>query len=309
MPRRWLFLSAASALVVVSLVIVLLQGDGSDPGSRDAGSVAGARASGASPTGSTPGSPSPSPTRTPTPSASPTAAESPGASVHAPSPTVSATRPAERSTRAVTASAPLAGRIKPGVTYRGVATFYDADGGGACMYDPGGDVLTGAMNSADYESARACGAFVRVDAGGGSVTVRITNECPGDCAPGQIDLSAEAFARLAAPSAGRVPISWTLVSPSDTGTVSVRYKTGSTRWWCGIQLIGHRNPLARLEVRTGGGWRALPRAGYNYFLAEDGGGCGGSIRVTDIYGERLTLDGIAVRPDTVQPTGVQFARH
>ncbi|MFJ6293620.1 expansin EXLX1 family cellulose-binding protein [Streptomyces griseoviridis] len=309
MPRRWLFLSAASALVVVSLVIVLLQGDGSDPGSRDAGSVAGARASGASPTGSTPGSPSPSPTRTPTPSASPTAAESPGASVHAPSATVSATRPAERSTRAVTASAPLAGRIKPGVTYRGVATFYDADGGGACMYDQGGDVLTGAMNSADYESARACGAFVRVDAGGGSVTVRITNECPGDCAPGQIDLSAEAFARLAAPSAGRVPISWTLVSPSDTGTVSVRYKTGSTRWWCGIQLIGHRNPLARLEVRTGGGWRALPRAGYNYFLAEDGGGCGGSIRVTDIYGERLTLDGIAVRPDTVQPTGVQFARH
>ncbi|MEU6667087.1 hypothetical protein [Streptomyces sp. NPDC046727] len=29
----------------------------------------------------------------------------------------------------------------------------------------------------------------------------------------------------------------------------------------------------------------------------------------DIYGEQLTVDGIAVRPDVAQPTGVRFARH
>ncbi|MFF7125994.1 MULTISPECIES: hypothetical protein [unclassified Streptomyces] len=32
-------------------------------------------------------------------------------------------------------------------------------------------------------------------------------------------------------------------------------------------------------------------------------------RITDIYGERLTVEGIAVRPDVAQPTGVQFALH
>ena len=31
--------------------------------------------------------------------------------------------------------------------------------------------------------------------------------------------------------------------------------------------------------------------------------------ITDIYGERLTIDEIALRPDVVQPTRVQFARH
>jgi expansin (peptidoglycan-binding protein) len=203
----------------------------------------------------------------------------------------------------------LAGRIRPGVTYRGVATFYDADGGGACMYDPSGDVLTGAMNTADYESSKACGAYVVVHAGGASITVRITNECPGDCAPGQIDLSAQAFAKLAAPSAGRIPITWNLASPSISDTISIRYKTGSTRYWCGIQAIGHRNPLARLEVQAGGGWRQLARADYNYFLSEDGSGCGGALRLTDIYGEQLTVPALAVRANVTQATRLQFARH
>ncbi|MER6066966.1 hypothetical protein [Streptomyces sp. NPDC001792] len=33
------------------------------------------------------------------------------------------------------------------------------------------------------------------------------------------------------------------------------------------------------------------------------------VRITDIYGERPTVDGTAVQPDVAQPTGVQFARH
>ena len=72
-------------------------------------------------------------------------------------------------------------------------------------------------------------------------------------------------------------------------------------------MIGHRNPLARLEVRTGSSWRQLARTDYNYFLSEDGSGCGGPIRITDIFGEQLTVDGIAIRPNAVQPTRVQFA--
>jgi expansin len=192
-----------------------------------------------------------------------------------------------------------------------VATAYDAaDGNGACLFGPTSDVMTAAMNTADYETSKACGAYVAVRvAGGASITVRITNECPAPCAPGQLDLSQQAFAKLAPLSVGRIPITWSLVSPATSDTISIRYKIGSSRYWCGIQAIGHRNPLARLEVRSGGSWIRLARTDYNYFLSEHGTGCGGAIRLTDIYGERLTVDGISIRPDAAQPTRVQFARH
>ncbi|MFC5909179.1 expansin EXLX1 family cellulose-binding protein [Streptacidiphilus monticola] len=178
------------------------------------------------------------------------------------------------------------------------------------MFGPSSTMMIGAMNATDYQTARACGAYVQVRAANGaSVTVRITNECPLPCAPGQIDLSRQAFAALADPSLGRIPITWRLVSPAAAGTISIRYKGGSSQWWCGIQVIGHRNPVVLLEVKAHGSWRRLPRTDYNYFLSADGTGCGGTIRVTDIYGQRLVIAGLAVRPDVVQPTGVQFAQH
>jgi expansin (peptidoglycan-binding protein) len=252
----------------------------------------------------------------PTPSARTSASASPTPAAHASAPSATVTtpsaRPSAKATRHVAAAtASAAGRIRPGTTYQGVATHYDAgDGDGACSFGPSEDMMIAAMNTADYETSKACGAYVRVRAASGaSVTVRIVNECPGDCAVGQLDLSVQAFAKLAAPSAGRIAITWNLVSPSDVGTLSVRYKTGSSQYWCGIQVLGHRNPVARLEVRTGSGWLQLPRTAYNYFLSEKGSGCGGAIRITDIYGESLTVGGIAVRPNVVQPTRVQFAAH
>ena len=236
-----------------------------------------------------------------------------------PTPTAAATTPSARPSAKDTPRSPgtasttasLSGRIRPRTTYTGVATAYEAgDGDGACLFGPSDDLMIAAMNTTDYETSRACGAYVLVRAANGaSVTVRITNECPLPCAPGQLDLSQQAFAKLADLKVGRIPITWQLLSPSTTGPMSIRYKTGSSPYWCGIQVIGHRNPVARLEVRTPGGWRPLPRTDYNYFISADGSGCGGSIRVTDIYGERLTVSGIAVRPNVVQPTQVQFARH
>ncbi|MFE6620745.1 expansin EXLX1 family cellulose-binding protein [Streptomyces sp. NPDC057740] len=256
--------------------------------------------------------PSPSPTPKPKPSkASPTA----DAKRTTPPPRTPTSAPADSAAKGTTphrasGSAPLAGRIRPGTDYEGVATFYDiGNGDGACLYGPTADVMTAAMNHADYETAKACGAHVLVRAANGaSVTVRITNECPLPCAPGQLDLSAQAFAKLAAPSAGRIPVTWSLLSSDTSAKVGIRYKTGSSVHWCGIQALDHRNPLARLEVRdAGGAWRRLPRTAYNYFLSEQGSGCGGAIRITDIYGETLTVEGISIRPDVVQPTRVQFA--
>ncbi|MER6687695.1 expansin EXLX1 family cellulose-binding protein [Streptomyces minutiscleroticus] len=308
-PRRRTALvstaAVAAAVLVVSLVVALRPGGEADTVRAGGTPAADTRVS-ASPTAS-----GPARKETPEPKRS-TASPSPSAATATPSARRSAgSRPEPTRRAAASGSAPLAGRIGPGVDHDGVATHYDAaDGDGACSFGPSPDMTVAAMNTAGYETSKACGAYVLVRASGGaSVTVRITNECPSPCAPGQLDLSRQAFAELADLSAGEIRITWSLLSPGTPGTVSLRYKTGSTRYWCGIQAIGHRNPLARLEVGTGGGRRQLTRTEYNYFLSPDGTGCGGPVRLTDIYGERLTVEGIAVRPDAVQRTGVQFARH
>ncbi|MFF4188287.1 expansin EXLX1 family cellulose-binding protein [Streptomyces sp. NPDC001691] len=285
--------------VLACLAVALLPSGGADTGRVTGAAVA------AAPTGS--GSVDPE-------IGAPTAAASSPVTSPPPSHPTTATPSAAGSPRAASAApsaASAAGRIRPGVGRQGVATAYEAgDGNGACLYGPSADMMIAAMNHTDYESSRACGAHVQVRAANGaSITVRIVNECPLPCAPGQLDLSQQAFAKLADLRVGRLPITWMLLSPAAPDPLSLRYKTGSSRYWCALQVIGHRNPVAALEVRTGGGWRQLPRTDYNYFLAADGNGCGGTVRITDIYGEQLTVAGIAVKPDVIQPTRVQFARH
>ncbi|MFF7769041.1 transposase [Streptomyces massasporeus] len=66
---------------------------------------------------------------------------------------------------------------------------------------------------------------------------------------------------------------------------------------------GHRAAWAAGGEVYGGNPR-LRTADYNYF-PPDGSGCG-AIRLTDIDGQQLTIDGIAVRADAVQHTGQQF---
>lgn len=301
--------AVAAVALVVTLAVAFRPGAAAGATGQDR-AVSGSAAHTATSTAATPKAPSPTPSSTAAPT--PTASRRTTTPSATPA-TTPARRPAGGTARAssATTTAPAAGRIRPGTTYQGVATSYDVgNGDGACSYGPTSDVMTAAMNTADYETAKACGAYISVRAASGtSITVRITNECPAPCAPGQLDLSHQAFAKLAPLSAGRIAITWSLLSPATSDTVSIRYKTGSTQYWCGVQAIGHRNPLARLEVRTSGGWLALTRTGYNYFLSEQGTGCGGEIRLTDIYGQQLTVPALAVRPDVVQRTGVQFARH
>lgn len=216
-------------------------------------------------------------------------------------------RPAARE-RAASRSGPATGtgRIRYGVTYTGRATFYAATGAGNCSYEAGGDLMVAAMNQTDYENSQACGAHVQVTGPRGTrVTVRIVDRCP-ECPPGAIDLSRQAFTRLAPASAGRIAIRWKLLSPTSLGRVAYVYKSGSTRYWCGIQVRNHRNPVRSLQVRAGGAWKTLQRQEYNYFLSADGAGCGGDIRVTDIYGNRITDTGIRLSAGTVQRGRAQF---
>jgi expansin (peptidoglycan-binding protein) len=97
-----------------------------------------------------------------------------------------------------------------GTVYSGQATYYAADGTGACGFKATpNDLDVAAMNGAQYKKSW-CGQCVLVTGPNGMVKVRIVDLCPG-CAYGGLDLSEEAFASIAALSAGRVKITWHFV--------------------------------------------------------------------------------------------------
>jgi expansin len=203
----------------------------------------------------------------------------------------------------------LADRVVPGEIRHGIATLYDTDGTGDCLLDPRKKPLVAAMNSVDFEDSRACGSFLKVTSPSGrSVIVQVTDQCP-DCAEGALDLSAEAFAVLESPAMGRISVRWTLLSPAISGPISLRYKSGSGPSWCAVQVSNHRNPVATVEFRVDGTWTEIPRRNYNYFVSESGAGCGGLVRITDIYDQTITVQGLELAPGTVQEGPKQFSRH
>lgn len=189
--------------------------------------------------------------------------------------------------------------LDPYATHTGEGTFYGATGGGNCMFDPTPDnLMVAAMNHTDYANALLCGAYIEVQGPAGTVIVRIVDRCP-ECRPGDVDLSREAFARIADPIQGRVPISWRIISPDSrdlSGPIAYRFKEGSSQYWTAIQVRNHRNPVYRLEYQAAdGAFQPLERHEYNYFVAPQGLGPGPyTLRVTDIYGHTLIDSGITL---------------
>jgi expansin (peptidoglycan-binding protein) len=296
--RPWLaggLISAATTIVILGLIVVT-QPRGTESEPRHPSLIVAA-----SPTPA--GAVVAKTTVTPTATVSPKAAAKPKPKATAEKAKSKQTKTSRTTQRG--ASGPGTGRIQFGRTYTGRATFYAATGAGNCSFEASGDLMVGAMNQRDYANSQACGAHLSVTGPKGTVTIRIVDRCP-ECPPGAIDLSRQAFAKIAPVSAGRVSISWHLLSPSGLGPVSYRYKTGSSQYWCGIQVRNHRNPVRSLQVKTGNTWKSLERQDYNYFISAGGSGCGGAIRVTDIYGNQLTDTGIKISPDRTQRGTSQF---
>jgi expansin (peptidoglycan-binding protein) len=188
--------------------------------------------------------------------------------------------------------------------HSGDGTYYDADGSGNCMFDPSpDDLMVAAMNEVDYGNSAACGACAEVEGPDGLILVRIVDRCP-ECAPGDLDFSREAFAMIAPIEAGRVDIRWRYVECPVEGPMSFRFKEGSNPYWTAIQVRDHRQRIAQLEARAGGGnYQAIAREQYNYFVAPEGLGEGPyDVRVTDVYGH--VVEEAAVPPgDGVEVEG------
>ena len=202
---------------------------------------------------------------------------------------------------------PVVMAMRANPVHTGIATYYDATGAGACLFDPSPqDLNVAAMNAEEYNTAAWCGAYVRVVGPKGNVTVRIVDLCP-ECKAGHLDLSRQAFAQIADLPLGRVPITWQLISPALSGPIAYHFKDGSNQWWTAVQVRNHRNPIARLEYRTSGGlWVTVARTDYNYFVQTNPGMGPGPymFRVTDVYGNTLTDSNIPhVENGTVNGAG------
>jgi expansin (peptidoglycan-binding protein) len=181
--------------------------------------------------------------------------------------------------------------------HTGQATFYTtADGSGNCSFDKSpNDLMIGAMNATDYAGAAACGACAHLVGPNGELTIRIVDQCP-DCATGNIDLSPEAFDKIAVRSQGRVPITWTYVACDVTGPVTYRFKEGSNQWWTAVQVRHHLYRITKFEVQKSGAFVDVPRQDYNYFVDGNGMGPGPyTFRVTDVYGSSIVDTGVALK--------------
>lgn len=253
----------------------------------------------------------PQPSAGPSPSASPEPSAGPPATPDEAAPPDRLAPPPPAGPAAPPPAAPAgAGRIRPGVVYTGPATWYDANGDGNCLFGPSSDpaMPVVAINELDYDHGRSCGAFLEVTGPGGTTVVKVTDRCP-ECPAGHLDLSRQAFERIAGGRIGRIDqVSWRLVSPAEIGPVQFKVKRESSQWWLALQVRDHRNPVVSLEVRRGDTWVTVPRQMWNYFEAEGLGPGPYTVRVTDLYGEQL-VGTVQLAPDTVQPTDRQFARH
>jgi expansin (peptidoglycan-binding protein) len=191
----------------------------------------------------------------------------------------------------------------------GKATFYDLAGGsGNCSMRAPADDLYVALGPSEYRAAAACGGFLQVSGPKGSVRVKVVDQCP-ECEPGHVDLSRKAFARIADPVQGIVPVRYRpVVDPSGQGRLSVQVKDGSSRFWVALLVDGAGNPLRKVEARTGNGaFKALQQADFNFWIGEGGAGSGPfQVRVTDDQGHQVTAKGVALRPGVTQKTSARL---
>lgn len=210
----------------------------------------------------------------------------------------------------------------------GEATYYTtANGDGNCMFGPSPDnLMVAAIGYLDYgnpepenepwngPAAVYCGAYVEATGPNGTVVVRIVDKCPDvyippalGCGQGHLDMSPQAFARIAPIHLGRVPITWRVISPDLGRPIAYHIKPDSSEWWTAIQVRHHRNPIVSLEYRDQAGqWRPLLRQDYNYFVARDMGPGPYTLRVTDRYGNVLEDSGIPLVEDRETSGRAQF---
>jgi hypothetical protein len=179
--------------------------------------------------------------------------------------------------------------------------------------------LFGALNFNQWGNGAACGACAQINAinGGQPVTITIADSCnPSNnnptCTSGHIDLSRQAFQRVANAGTGDFNgVTWRFVPCDNVDNVQFRLKEPNNEYWNEFVVMNHRYPIVRAEVMmedgpapgsSDGRWVDAERGGfgagdpndpekyYNYWRTREGpspafGDMGTfRVRVTDLNG-------------------------
>ncbi|MGB5632674.1 MAG: expansin EXLX1 family cellulose-binding protein, partial [Waterburya sp.] len=226
----------------------------------------------------------------------------------------------------------LAPELELNQVYQGRATYYDAanpaGGIGASGFDvPSQNELHKivAINNIQWNGSQASGAFIKVSGpkqreGAAPIIVQVVDHLV-ERADG-IDMSAEAFAKVADPIDGTVNIEYQLIGPADDYVTAYGYSigqgivvetiTGTNPYYAATRLNNHRYPIESVElIEDDGDLIELNRESDNRFVMEGNYPLYGlqDLLVTDIFGQQVTLDDIDITnsssADTI--TGEQFA--
>ncbi|PBP27404.1 carbohydrate-binding module family 63 protein [Diplocarpon rosae] len=183
----------------------------------------------------------------------------------------------------------------------GEATFYGGNvAGGHCSLKsytlPAGLFGTALGN---WENSANCGRCVSVTGPNGkAITAQVVDECP-NCGTNHLDLFPDAFAALADPSAGVIPIDWQYVDCPITTPLELHNKEGVSAHWFSLQVVNQNKGVTKLEVSTDGGntWTLTDRQKYNFFENPSGFGTTSvSVRVTSVDGDTVVVDNVEVAP-------------
>ncbi|KAG9195952.1 hypothetical protein G6011_01073 [Alternaria panax] len=201
----------------------------------------------------------------------------------------------------------------PGGSKRGEATFYGGNtSGGMCSFTgytiPAG-VFGTALSDSNWDNSGNCGVCVSVTGpDGNKITAMVTDQCPG-CGPNHLDLYPDAFAKLAEPSKGIVPISWDVVPCGITTPLVLKNKDGTSKHWFSMQVMNSNVPVSKLEVSTDGGatWQATTRKEYNYFENPAGFGTDSvDVKVTNGEGKSIVVKSVSIAASSKKTAGSNF---
>ncbi|GAB4526832.1 MAG: hypothetical protein Tsb0014_07240 [Pleurocapsa sp.] len=216
--------------------------------------------------------------------------------------------------------------------YQGRATFYDAanpaGGKGASGYDVPVQIeleKVVAINNVQWNGSEASGAFLAVSGpkqreGAAPVIVQVVDYLY-ERADG-LDMSAEAFAKVADPVDGVVNIDYQLVGPADDYVTAYGYSIGqgivvegiaeTNPYYAAVRLNNHRYPIETVDLITDEGSKVnLERESDNRFVLNSNYPLEGiqDLLVTDIFGQQVTLNDVNITNGSSADivTGEQFA--
>ncbi|KAH7386984.1 RlpA-like double-psi beta-barrel-protein domain-containing protein-containing protein [Phaeosphaeria sp. MPI-PUGE-AT-0046c] len=196
---------------------------------------------------------------------------------------------------------------------RGDATFYGGNtSGGMCSFTgytiPSGIYGT-ALSDANWGKAQACGQCVSVTGPSGKkITAMVVDQCPG-CGTNHLDLYPDAFKALADPSKGIIKVDWDFVPCGITSPITLKNKSGTSKFWFSMQVMNANVAVEKLEVSTDGGktWKATTRQPYNFFENSSGFGTDTvDVKVTSTDGKSVVTKGVSIASNSVKTGAGNF---